>query len=1096
MAKVTLSDDKSKQASAKIKAGKGIEEILYFPKVPKDLDNIGDGDDNSNYVEQIWVLQGKRNELFKTEAKKYDDAVQKLTEAREKLANASSEDAITEAQTELEQAQDNMRSTLVKGFGKDNDEVVTPLPEGTGKQLIECVGFVNKRLYYISVKDLKKVEDAKERKTFRFNSDINKNLFESITETATDSSEGRTDDKLKTKFWDFQAKINKEWKFGDAQTEGQIKLKRLARLVPNEAIQDFLKTNTTCDIIDAFAKFLNDTANFSYQQKEQKRDDIIKLLEKKNEAKGAETPFTHYDWGRVVLGVQEIWGKTNGEFVRDFNLNRNKIPLEEATRKTIINELVNEPLPEVIFDTSGGAQFMRYSANCGGVANFDFANGKVSASYGAKAKLSLAEAGAEANLYFPNNNGVKFEFKVPVLKECFNTVLEQDESLTGPTPKFAHNSSFVLPTAIFDAGEQLQGIAIDQKNAPNNKQKEYLIQVAGHADTTGSNDYNKKIGYRRAKANHAFFTGDKAQWQEYFTRGFWGDEERDMIQLSLYMMKAYPKVFKQRFANMVMLDEDKFEDVLLRELQVACTAYNYPINKVKSASMREQLQNTLINDGTSGGSILSQAFITESINDANLISTYQNEMKAYLLNELRGIKENDFNLFYIDTELYPVLSFGEENLKVQQEGRVAANRRITLRLWQVKVDKQEDEAKINLGHGRLHIQGQVSCFVGATIGLSAGLDLNTYKGAAQLVGKKKKNDQVVTYKDKELKPDDKLAPGNATAKAEAFAGAKAEAALSAALEWNNPDKTTAGFGLLASVGGMVTGTAGAGIEGEFRIGFDQRSGTFQIKFKAQATWGLGCGGAWSLSVGVQQLYDFVVLVYHKLEENDFNFVDIFEDEKDSNGVRTESDINVYEVYIAWVAELWKQKDYFKAGVAVLSGVPAVQALTLLKSFNDLLDKYKKSKMNKEETQNIIYNILENSKMMTYTPPKAKGHMLYMLSRYKSSGFGEFINDLGALDDNVTAEKAAVLLIQSITHAREWKEVMEHMAVKTNDGKDYDPYDAQKSRAYIYSGNVLRMQHSIQFLRNELLNDYDDWKEVQTHLQKLKHWDKAWNKDIL
>ena len=97
--------------------------------------------------------------------------------------------------------------------------------------------------------------------------------------------------------------------------------------------------------------------------------------------------------------------------------------------------------------------------------------------------------------------------------------------------------------------------------------------------------------------------------------------------------------------------------------------------------------------------------------------------------------------------------------------------------------------------------------MGATASLSAGLELNTPMGIAQLVAKKNENDQVTEYK------GDKPAAArgfdaNITANAEVFAGAKAEASASVAVEWKNPEKTASKFGLLASVGGMISGCWG------------------------------------------------------------------------------------------------------------------------------------------------------------------------------------------------------------------------------------------------------------------------------------------------
>ena len=78
-----------------------------------------------------------------------------------------------------------------------------------------------------------------------------------------------------------------------------------------------------------------------------------------------------------------------------------------------------------------------------------------------------------------------------------------------------------------------------------------------------------------------------------------------------------------------------------------------------------------------------------------------------------------------------------------------------------------------------------------------------------MIAKKKKEDKVARYNGKEVQPTPDLGKQNATAKANAraFVGAEAEAAISAALEWKNPSETSQGFGILASIGGSLTGTA-------------------------------------------------------------------------------------------------------------------------------------------------------------------------------------------------------------------------------------------------------------------------------------------------
>ena len=120
---------------------------------------------------------------------------------------------------------------------------------------------------------------------------------------------------------------------------------------------------------------------------------------------------------------------------------------------------------------------------------------------------------------------------------------------------------------------------------------ETLIQVTGHADTTGSDEYNKRMGLRRAQTTHSLFSGDHTEWLYNFQRGIWGDEERDMILLAGELMEHHPAEFKKRFVNMKMKDEYKLKDILLEELRYATSSktINYPIYKIYSKEIRNKL---------------------------------------------------------------------------------------------------------------------------------------------------------------------------------------------------------------------------------------------------------------------------------------------------------------------------------------------------------------------------------------------------------------------------------------------------------------------------------------------------------------------------
>ena len=137
-----------------------------------------------------------------------------------------------------------------------------------------------------------------------------------------------------------------------------------------------------------------------------------------------------------------------------------------------------------------------------------------------------------------------------------------------------------------------------------------------------------------------------------------------------------------------------------------------------------------------------------------------------------------------------------------------------------------------------------------------------------------------------------------------------------------------------------------------RLVLIRRPVRFKSKMKAVATWGIGGGGAWSFSVGVQRLFDFIKLVYYKLEENHFNFLDIFEDKFDSTGKATESETNVYEMYIEWIGSLWEEKKYIQAGVAASAGINLVSAFKVLQAVSDVLTENKRVEMEQKNAENL------------------------------------------------------------------------------------------------------------------------------------------------
>ncbi len=1123
MATVILQEDTDKKATAKAPpyVKKSIKEMIFIPAI-SDSEDLEDGSERCS--QEVWVLDSKRYDVFKTEADKYDEAAKQLEDAKTNFSKAKDKATINSATKEVEVAQAKMREVLAQGLGL-SETTLTPVPQGSHEKLIECYGYVNKRTFYVSARDIKKVSDTKTKGNLKFRFPVSffeptgKNKYTyKIDNYITDSTDGKADDNNRdvkdvndenagkdkrnviTRAYDgFKADLNEEWKLLDKS--GQLKTKELAKAIA-PSIASFL-TDENYDIVDAKIKMFNEAANFSFQEYEKKQAEIIKFLsygikeevkveENSVEEKKKKEEFTHFHWGKVQLLVHEIWRDSDSDFPSRFKRIYPKIPLKQDTRKAVIDFIKKEPLPEATYDYGGGAQFMRYTANVGGKVNFDFSKGIASASFGASTQFSLAQAGAEFNRFFPDNKGTSLNFKAKVLEECFEPKLlgNGDNLYQDTAPMYAHNSSFPMPSALLNTAKQLSNIKNDSRGFKD-LTSEIVIQVAGHADSTGGNTYNQNMGYRRANGIHAFYTNNHVQWLEFLKRGIWKDEERDLMELTVYMLKKHNSVAFDKVMNTKITDEGDFTSNLLEKILTAVLDYDYPPENIRSVSLRKQIKGRVILENFNIG-----ARFNANISDKVLVEEYNSYLKQHLLRKVTDISEKDFRRFYIDTEMHPILTYGEELLKKPLQGRVAANRTVTLNMWGVVRDNQEVEKDIKFGAARIKIHGQVSGFVGANLALSGALELNTYKGITQLVAKQKVGDSVAIYNGDQIVPADDKQKANPTstveafdpnlkANGEAFVGAKAEASLSAALEWQNPEKELK-FGLLASIGGLVSGSAGAGIEGEFKIGFDQESKTFQVKMKASATWGLGCGGAWSLSIGVEQLYDFIILVYHKLEENDFNFVAIFEKATDSNGLPTESRTDVFKVYEAWLHKLWNDEEYGKAGAAALVGAGAAIAFSLLEDVDKLLTKFKEYKRDQEATKNLVNNVFLDEKHNTlrFAPPRVKGRMLYQIVEHKYWD-GADIWD-GDLYKN--CEEAAIRIIKTVNHGREWQEVMEHLAIKNPDSKEYKAYDEAAKNDD--PGNWIRAQEGSQFLK-KLLNDFDDWNTVCDHINKLPHLQEAW-----
>ncbi len=254
-----------------------------------------------------------------------------------------------------------------------------------------------------------------------------------------------------------------------------------------------------------------------------------------------------------------------------------------------------------------------------------------------------------------------------------------------------------------------------------------------------------------------------------------------------------------------------------------------------------------------------------------------------------------------------------------------------------------------------------------------------------------------------------------------FVGLRAEAGARIALEWRppkrNPHDPVPQWCAFADVGFAVTGLIGAGLAGEFSIGYDSRSQRFQFKIQGEACWGKGGGGTFSYSIGVGVMFDFFKLVYRQLQEGDFNYLGIFED-------------GVFDRLNALAYELLEEGFVLRAGLTFVAG-GALQAThaALVKS-GEALDSWRKGEQFRAERAAFANTITENADDIQYLTPEVKGRILYRLLTFKRENQGRWLtpSEIVKFDKDYLVEEAALALItRGIHSAREWQETMEHMA---------------------------------------------------------------------
>ena len=1060
-----------------------------------------------------------------TAAKELEKYTQPLDEAAKKLVEAANSEVFhSEA---LCEAKHNLLAELHKiGSAKSNNVgKLKPLADG---EIPEDFKFkemlsLSKKQYRLVPKTFLETFESKPKHFFKLPKAVNDAFKESsnVEEFEEKSKKEETFNKkvakavMKDIVSYLKDKVSVDWKLEYEKTD------TVSSKLVVQGVAPWLATfiaDESFEAIDKWVDWVNEEAKWSGNQHKASIEAAITALKKPlfdrnknvmptNNKNYAKNFFISQDWDFARRMIMDVWGSDHELFVK-WSLEDYETVKSLQYRKAIIEEISKAALPKVQWDGSAGAQLMRYSLGSSLGADFTlWKGGKLAISAETKAEFSLVEAKAEGNFYIPHSDGYSIKPKVLVKKEKLEYKPVGDSESDGTThfltdkssvPFFAVDCCLLPPMGAVALLEVLKHWGPTSEQAHQTKlggERPCFLQVEGYTSATGSEAHNLALGALRAYTVVDFITQNTASWVGNFKCGRWGREEIDFMAYANIIL-GQPNKFNVDWSHIGRAN--KKVSLLQQLLSAYPELKEYRKNISPDFAAHSFVEGDIWEETTSSSLMVKSLFAGETYSSArqqwrvsriqDLIELYFSRLYTFACKQNK-LHPSAYPSYLKTIRLYhqPAVSYGESKLKVEVLSEAYQNRRCEFLAWEVDPTKctvTEEKMELYLGDIRCKFHGSLQGWAGANVQLGAKLEISCPKGMLNIVGTNEHSEESAANSDsKDERTKNKSTSNKKTmapeAKAEvtgaAFAGVKGEAGIKAIVDWRKPPKDgfnnflSKDFLPFGSVGYTVTGMLGVGLGGEFKIGFDSQSGSFVIKVKAEAALGPGAGGELDIAVGTANLWEFAVFVFDEMQRNHFSRIDIFETEQDESGV------DVFDVFCSWGWKLFAVSPHV-AGVVM---VASVYSDDILANATDLLDSWNDREGDIAHLEQTIENINNNPEFLRVLLPETKGRMFFELL-YAPYSVDEVVENILSLDLNRKREGAAKNLIMKSIHSQaDWMETLEHIG-EFNGGEFVPQITPGASQAE----KTKRRNLNLQLLRSELLNDTDDWAEIEKHINSL------------
>ncbi len=1089
---VISNDDPAKGVTTDITEDEKLDEILFLPSTG-----------------ECFFLDKVKNEELKTG---------EVDEQTPNLADTTFENIGIDTDLSQEEKAEKVNNVLFDSKKVGEGEIEEAI------KFVECIGLGEKKPVMVAKKFLEDLKDSKYQvQLIEREADEDNNVFKDYILSASREDkfeEKRTllDKKLRTSFLannypkikrrEEKAEKNKK---GSALSESEKDAiisstkEMLAGMVLPEKFKKFIE-GTQVDLVGSWEDSYSVWEGKRNWNNKKEKDVIVKLLDKED--------FNQDDAADSIRKIRDLWDREDtkdlyadilkmseglsytadliyAKKIDDDNPSKEELQLQQEhneNRKNLLDKVKDAEIPPAIFEASVSASVMRMSAKASGSFRSDLASGEVINALGEfSADMALAEGKANMKFQLPDENG--YHAKLQIKKKIESVKWEDltvDNSVDYPA-NFHFDSSFVAPNTAKGVQAQLYLIAQQAKTLGGSL---VGLDIVGHTDAVGATTYNYELGKERAQAVYDFLKGDLVGMAQNFQNGNWNRHHIEFMQAVVHLYKSnfLEKVtLLSDFGSKSMTIKDAIDDP---DSILMFTDYN---NKMKFEEHHQFLKQSFEDYNKASKKRVTVEPYPYMPYFREQLTYHEGYTNSYILDLLRAYRQTvwnelfDVNLDEIIQYRSGLLSKGEQELLIDTQMRNEANRRVVLKgyLHSNESESSIDDSGLDFGYFRMDLEGYASGYAGANIALSGSAELSVdpenllIKGIAG--GEKKEDEKNTTQQDNQEEGDDKQpVTAEADASAAFFAGVKAEAGLKALLFWHENEPVKEGWWELGSVGYSVNGSAGISAEAEFKIGYDNESGRFIVKVSASATLGIGGGGKVEFSVGLGGLWKLVQYVYKQIKDNDFAFVDFFEDQ------------TIYTTYIGWYINMLQKGINLAIDAGDVIGNIATEAARaaqdVLSIGQAIVIDWRNAYQEREDAKKLVESINNSREMLAHATPEVKGRVLYLLTQHRTNSLFE---DLIHGDYNHSSEEAAVTLIENyIVSQRDWQETFEHMADEAEKyGDKARPYISSRGKNEVSNSDRLkqnqkRMEQNEIWLKTYLLNDAEDWKKVQDKRNKL------------